>query len=177
MKVIVTKEDNVLDDNTKYIIISNNIIDMKKYQDYKVKPILILFDGSYVIDLDKNNVIIDNYINKLSVSKINKYAKTHRVDINLSSYNDKVYEIKLTTNNYHRRLIIPYMFKDLLKNIDTIKDNKDIYIVEKNSSIITAIDNIFEYLNIKYNFMELESICDYVNKNGYYKKGYDLCEN
>ena len=177
MNVIVTKDDNIKDNNTKYIIITNDILDISKFNNYSVKPTLIMFDGTYVIDLDKNNVIIDNCIDKKEVSKIKKYALSHEVKLTCNEYNNKIYELKLNTNNFHRRLIIPYMFKDKYKNIDIKVENKDIYVTKKYNSLLNAIDLVFEYLHINYNFMDLQSICDYVDTVGFYKKGYDLCEN
>lgn len=175
MNVIITKnKDNIINNDGKYVIMTNNIDDISKYKNFEKKPILIMFDGSYVIDLDKNNVIIDNCIDEKSICKIKKYALSHKVDMKSAKYNDKVYEIKLNTNNSHRRLVIPYMFKDRLKNVDTRVDNKDIYVINKYNSILNAIDLVFEYLNIKYNFMELEDICSYIKSIGFYKKGYEM---
>ena len=96
--------------------------------------------------------------------------------------NEKVYEIKIMTDNYHRRLIIPYMFKDLIPSVSTVTRGKSIFITNKNASLINAIDEVLNYLNITNNFIDLENIYVNISSEGYYKdkeswKGYDLYEN
>lgn len=171
-----------LDDNIKYVLITENKDNLDKYLSLKIKPIVILYNGSYVIDLERNNVIINKSIDEKSCNNIIDYSNSHNVRIKLYQKEKKTYEIKITTENYHRRLIIPYMFKDLIPNVSTSTRGKSIYITSWNSSLINAIDEVLNYLNITNNFIDLENIYINVSHEGYYRdkinwKGYDLNEN
>ncbi len=166
---------NEIDDNCKYIIILNNENTLDNISNYKIKPILVLYNGAYVVDLENNNVIIEKSIDLISYSKIIRYANTHDVKINLFKKNNLVYQIKLSTNNYHRRLIIPSYFKDLVPEIRCINSNKEILIVNNNVSLYEAIEMVLDYLNIEFNLFELENIVSninekYFNNNNYWKE-------
>ena len=179
----VDKKDlNSFNDNIKYVLITENQNEIKKYLSLKIKPIIILYDGSYVVDLENNNVIIDKSIDERSYSKIINYSNSHNVNYKIYEKQNKVYEIKITTNNYHRRLIIPYMFRDLIPNIKSLTRGKSIYITSKEASLINAIDEVLNYLNITNNYIDLENICTNVSIEGYYNdklnwKGFEFYEN
>ena len=171
-----------IDNETKYILITNNYKDVKEYLNLKIKPVLILYSGAYVIDLENNNVIINKSVDINSLNMINEYCSSHNVDISYYQYNNTIYGLKLISNNYHRRLIIPYMFKDLYPDVKCDTLGNDIYVYDKNVSLLNAIEESLSYLNIKNNFIELENIYINVSDNGYYKnnnvvKGYGLYEN
>ena len=96
--------------------------------------------------------------------------------------NNKVYEIKLTCDNYHRRIIIPYMFEDKYPNVSTTIRNKSICIISKKVSLMTSIEEVLNYLKLNSNFIDLENIYVNVSIEEYYKdklnwKGYELYEN
>ena len=176
------KKIKTLDNNTKYVLITNDYTSINEYLGLKIKPILILYSGAYVVDLDNNSVIINKSINVNSLNKISKYCSTHNVDISYYKYDDTIYGLKLMSNNYHRRLIIPYMFSDLYPNVKCNTVSKDIFVSDSKVSLINAIEETLDYLNIKNNYIELENIYINVSDNGYYKnsismKGYELYEN
>ncbi len=176
-KKIIKKVNN----DTKYILISNSYKNVDMYLNLSIKPILILYNGSYVIDLENNSVIINKSIDISSINSIVKYSNEHNVNIHYYKYNDKVYGLKLNCDNYHRRLIIPYMFSDLYPKVKCNTLNKDIYINNKDVSLINAIEETLDYLNIKNNYIDLENIYINVSDIGYYKdkgnwKGYEMYE-
>ncbi len=168
-----------IDNETKYILIANNYKDVKEYLDLKIKPVLILYSGAYVIDLENNNVIINKSVDINSLNMINKYCSSHNVDISYYQYNNTIYGLKLISNNYHRRLIIPYMFKDLYPNVKCSTLDNNIFVCDNKVSLISAIEEVYDYLHIKNNYIELENIYINVSDKGYYNnvlKGYDLYE-
>ena len=176
------KEFKTINNDTKYILISNSYNSVKKYLDLKIKPILILYNGSYVVDLDNNSVIVNKSIDIKCLNSIIKYSLEHNVDINYYKYNEIIYGLKLIVNNYHRRLIIPYMFKDLYPKVKCETVNKEIFINDSKVSLINAIEETLNYLNIKNNYIELEDIYINVSDKGYYNnilnlKGFGLYEN
>ena len=176
------KQFKTIDNNTKYVLISNSYNNIGEYLNLKIKPILILYNGAYVIDLENNSVIINKSINVNSLDKIIKYSNSHDIDINYYKNNDIIYGLKLLVNNYHRRLVIPYMFKDLYPDVKCDTVNKEIYVFDKKVSLLNAISESLNYLNIKNNYIELENIYINVSDNGYYRdnvsmKGYELYEN
>lgn len=170
-----------INNDTKYILITNSYDKVSDYLNLSIKPILILYGGSYVVDLENNSVIINKSIDVSSLNKIIKYSNGHNVDIKYYKYNETVYGIKLVCDNYHRRLIIPYMFKDLYPKVSCYTINKEIFIYDKKVSMINAIGDTLNYLNIKNNCIDLENIYINVSNDGYYKdnsnwKGYVLYE-
>ena len=186
MRVIFANIDkkNIINyqEDIKYVFITENKDNLKKYDDYKVKPIIILYNGSYVVDLENNSVIIKRPIDKKSCNKITDYSNSHKVKIVKYQKENNVYEIKITTDNYHRRLVIPYMFKDLIPSVKTISRGKSIYITSKEASLINAIDEVLNYLKITNNYIDLENIYTNVSSEGYYRdklnwKGFEIYEN
>ena len=170
-----------INNNTKYVLISNDYKNVLEYLNLSIKPILILYNGSYVIDLENNSVIINKPIDMVSLNKINNYASTHNVDVNTFEYQDNVYGLKLTTSNFHRRLIIPYMFSDLLPKVKCNTINKEIFINNNKASLLNAIEVTLNYLNIKNNYIDLENLYINISNDGYYKKelnwkGYEIYE-
>ena len=135
-----------------------------------------------MIDLENNHVIIKKPIDESSYSKIISYGASHKVITNTYKKDGNVYEIKITTDNYHRRLIIPYMFRDLFPDVKSITRGKSIYVNSKDASLINAIDEVLNYLNITNNYIDLENIYTNVSSEGYYKdkvnwKGIEVYEN
>ena len=186
MKVIFANIDKKsiknFDKNTKYVFITDNKDSLNNYESFKIKPIIILYNGSYVVDLENKNVIIKRPIDEMSYYKIIRYGNTHKVITNVYKKDGNVYEIKITTDNYHRRLIIPYMFRDLFPDVKSVTRGKSIYINSKEASLINAIDEILNYLNITNNYIDLENIYTNVSSDGYYKdklnwKGIEIYEN
>lgn len=173
MRVIFANVDkkNIkkFDEDTKYVLISESKDILKEYVNLKIKPVVILYNGSYVVDLENNSVIIKKPIDELSFNKIIRYSNTHNVHAKVYKNNDNVYEIKITTDNYHRRLIIPYMFKDLFPNVKSITKGNCIYVNSKDVSLINAIDEVLNYLNITNNYIDLENLYINVSDEGYYK--------
>ena len=168
--------------NIKYVLISENLKNVSKYLDLDVKPILILFNGAYVIDLEKNSVIINKPIDELVYQDIFKYANTHNVNIIPFKRDNNVYEIKLSCDNYHRRIIIPYMFKDKYPRVSTILRNKSICVINRDVSLMSSIEEVLNYLKLNSNYIDLENIYVNVSIEEYYKdkinwKGYELYEN
>ena len=158
-----------VEENVKYVLITENSNNLKDYNDLKIKPVVILYNGSYVVDLENNSVIIKRPIDEQSFSKIIEYSNSHNVKTKVCKNNDDVYEIKISTDNYHRRLIIPYMFKDLFPDVMTTTRGKIIYVNSKEVSLINAIDEVLNYLNITNNYIDLENIYINVSSDGYYK--------
>ena len=76
MKVVFLNADKKsvtnIKPNIKYVLISENFKNISKYLETNIKPILILFNGAYVIDLEKNSVIINKPIDELCYQKIYK---------------------------------------------------------------------------------------------------------
>lgn len=163
------KEKISIENNTKYVLISSDIEKIKDYKKLSIKPIVILYNGSYVIDLDKNSVIIDEPIDKRSADKIIAYSNTHNVDITLLKNKSKIYEIKMSTNNIHRRLIIPYMFKDILPRVSTTSVDKKIITNNNKASLLGAIEQVLTYLKASSNYLDLLSIYSNVSYDGYLK--------
>lgn len=167
--------------NTKYVLITNYIDKINKYNDLTIKPIIILYNGSYVIDLENNNVIIDKSLDEKTFNNILNYVNFSKIKINILKMNDKIYELILNCDNIHRRLIIPYMFKDKYPNIKCNTLNKLIYIVDKKVSLLNSFEEVFNYLNLKNNYVDLENLFINVSNDGYYKdnvnwKGYEKYE-
>ena len=173
MKVVFANIDkrNIqeFDEGIKYVLISENKDNLNQYMDLNIKPIIILYNGSYVVDLENNSVIIKRPIDEISFNKIIRYSNSHNVKTKVYQKKNEVYEIKITTDNYHRRLIIPYMFKDLIPDIKSITRNKSIIINSKDASLINAIDEVLNYLKITNNFIDLENIYTNVSNEGYYR--------
>lgn len=164
---------DAVDTDCKYILFTSRYysqIDIKKF---KIKPIVICFNGSYGIDLENNKILFNNPLLKSDVSKILNYANNHNVNYEVLENENIIYSFKLCTNNYSRMLIIPSYFNEILKYTKTIyriapKSNKMYYnfVVSKNVSFITNLSNIIEYLHIKANnFIELEHISNLINEN------------
>ena len=173
MRVIFANVDkkNIkkFDDNIKYVLISEDKDTLSDYENLKIKPIVILYNGSYVVDLQSNSVIIKKPIDENSFNKIISYGNTHEVITKVYKKDKNVYEIKITTDNYHRRLIIPYMFKDLFPDVKSTTRGKSIYVNSKDASLINAIDEVLNYLNVTNNYIDLENIYTNVSSEGYYK--------
>ena len=73
------------------------------------------------------------------------------------------------------------MFKDLYPTVSCCTIDKEIFIYDKKVSMINAIGDTLNYLNIKNNYIDLENIYINVSNDGYYKdnsnwKGYVLYE-
>lgn len=168
-KNLVKEQHEKLDDNTKYVLITDDINKTIDYESLNIKPIVILYNGSYVVDLNNNSVIIDKPIDKRSCDKVINYSNTHNVDLFILKNKNKIYEIKMSTNNFHRRLIIPYMFKDKIKNVSTESLNKQIFVNNKDASLLNAIDNVLTYLNATSNYLDLLNIYSNVSYDGYVK--------
>lgn len=167
--------------NIKYVLISENPKNVSKYLGIDIKPIVILYNGAYVIDLEKNSVIINKPIDEKSYNDIYKYATTHNVNIIPFKKNDNVYEIKLSCDNYHRRVIIPYLFEDKIPKVTTIKRNKSLCVTSRDVSLISSIEEVLSYLKLNTNYIDLENIYINVSIEGYYKdklnwKGFELYE-
>lgn len=176
-KNIINYEENI-----KYVFITENKDDFKEFNSLKIKPIIILYNGSYVIDLENNSVIIKRPIDKKSCDKIIDYGNSHNVNVKMYQKENSIFEIRITTDNYHRRLVIPYMFKDLIPSIKSLTRGKSIYITSKDVSLINAIDEVLNYLKITNNFIDLENIYTNVSNEGYYNdklnwKGFEFYEN
>ena len=173
MKVIFANLDQKsikdYEDSIKYVLITDSKDNLKDFEKLKIKPILILYNGSYVVDLENNSVIIKRPIDEVSYNKIIRYSNSHKVNTKVCKKGNSVYEIIITTDNYHRRLIIPYMFKDLFPKVNSITQGKSIIINSKDVSLINAIDEVLNYLNITNNFIDLENIYTNVSNEGYYK--------
>ena len=167
-----------INNKTKYILISNSYNSIVDYLDLKIKPLLIMYNGSYVVDLENNRVIISKSINNSCLNKIIKYSNAHNIHINYYKYNNVIYGLNLSCDNYHRRLIIPYMFKDLYPEVKCSILDKEIYVFDNKVSLMNAIEETLDYLNIKNNFIDLENIYVNVsdNKYCYSWKGYELYE-
>lgn len=167
--------------NTRYVIIASDEKGLNDIKELDIKPIVILYNGAYVVDLENNNVIIEKPIDNCSFNKIIDYANTHDVNTSLYKRNKSLFEIKIMTNNYHRRLIIPRLFKDLIPNVNSISLDKEIFITNKSVSLNLAIEKVLEYLNVNSDIFELENIYADINDLGYYNKelnmkGYMLYE-
>ena len=173
MKVIFANIDkkNIkkFENNIKYVLITEDKNCLEKYSNLNIKPIIILYNGSYVIDLENNSVIIKRPIDEVSCNKIISYGKTHEVETKVYQKGNSVYEIRISTDNYHRRLIIPYMFRDLFPDVKSVTRGKSIYINSKDVSLINAIDEVLNYLNVTNNYIDLENIYINVSSEGYYK--------
>lgn len=167
-----------IESGAKYIIISNkNDIN---FNDFKIKPIIITHHGSKVIDLESNKIITDYYLTNDSIISFIDYASSHNVNIEKIRDNKKTYELKLTSSNYYRMLILPAYIKEKYSEIATIYNypftfNKKKYInyvVNKKVKLIDNIITILDYLNIESNdILRLTNVSfemlDLINRNGY----------
>ena len=161
------KDKTIIDNDTKYVLITNDSTKLEDYTNLLIKPIVILYDGAYVEKKKKNSVIIDKPIDKRSYNKIMTYTNTHNVEEIDFSKNKKIYEIKMSTNNFHRRLIIPYMFKDILPNVITSTIDKKIIVTSKDVSLLGAIESVLTYLNTSSDYLDILSIYSNVSYDGY----------
>lgn len=172
MKVIFIDVDknsfiNELDD-IKYVVISNSLTKIEKYNDMKIKPIVVLFNGAYVIDLENNNVIIDKSISNLAMNKILKYSNSHNVEVEKCDKDNFTYQLELNPDNPHRRLIIPYYFKDKISEVKCISKNKKVYVFNRDVSMLSAIEEIMNYLKYEEDIFEIERIYLMVSNLGYF---------
>lgn len=156
------------DENIKYIVISNKFDEIEKYNNMKIKPIMVLFNGSYVIDLENNNVIIDKYISQMALDKIMNYSNDHNVEIKKYNKGNFIYQMELNPDNPHRRLIIPYYFRDKISEVKCITKNKKVYVFNKDVSMLFAIEEIMNYLKYDNDIFEIEKIYLMVNDVGYF---------
>ena len=186
MRVVIANIDKnpiiKYEENIKYVLISDDICTIKKEYELQVKPIIILYNGSYVVDLENKRIIINKSIDNNNFYDILKYINRHNITFNLYKKGRDIYGIKIFTSNYHRRLIIPYMFNDLYPKVSCITIGKNIYVYSKEASIINAIDEVLNYLNVNNNYVDLENIYTYITNKGYYKeninlKGIEMYEN
>lgn len=154
-------------ENIKYVVISDNPKKLEKCNNMELKPIVVLFNGAYVVDLENNNVIIDKSISKKAINKILNYSKNHDVEIKKCNRNNLVYQMELMSNP-HRRLIIPYYFKDKISDVKCITKNNKVYVFNKDVSMLSVIEEIMNYLKIEEDIFEIERIYLMVSNIGYF---------
>ena len=174
MKVIYLDIDKcdikLLDTDTKYVVFANDLSRVKDFINLEIKPIFILNQGAYIIDLDNKNVIIKEPILKEKVDIIVDYCNKHNVSYDFKKVGSDIFEIILNTDNVHRRLIIPYYFKDYVSLVKcNVKDDK-IYVINQNVSILRAIEEVDDYLNIGGNILEIDDIYQHIKGIGYFKE-------
>lgn len=160
------KLKNIKED-TRYVIITNNDLDnINEYNIFEFKPIIIAYNGSYVIDLANNSVIIKKPISEYCLNKVLDYTNTHDVNTKLYQNNKDLFEIKLETRNRNRMMVIPKLFKDKIPNVKSVGDLETIYVTNSNASIINAIGEVLSYLNINEDIIGLDNIYNNINING-----------
>jgi hypothetical protein len=144
-----------INNQAKYIILSqkdyNQVI--LNLPNFKIKPIVVAYNGAYVKDLETDTVIIDKPIAKEIVKKIGNYCQRHDVTL----LKDK-YVITLLTKNYSRLLIMPGYFNDCIAPLTfytklPIKVNNGYQHMINNCQVnllatITALLNYLEAKNI-----------------------------
>ena len=169
-------------DNCKYVLLTNGNYEDIDITSFKIKPIIIAFNGSLIIDKENDKILNDEIMNNNAVKLVIDYFNKHDINYQMNVINKKIYQIKIESKNYYRMLILPMFIKNKFKNIKTsygypIKINKDLYqnyIISDKISTISNLNLIINYLNISMNnIFELSQMIDKINNNliefGYYK--------
>ena len=169
--------------DTKYVILTN-----KNYKDidvssFDIKPIVISFSGSLIVDLENNKIINNKVLNKNNLKVIINYFKSHDINYELIKDNDKIYQLKIESKNYYRMLVLPMFINSKFNDVKTlygypIKINKNLYqnyIISDKISSISNLNLIINYLDIMCtNIVELSCMIDDINNNinnyGYFKE-------
>lgn len=160
--------------NCKYILLTSG-----SYKDiditlFKIKPIIIAYNGALIIDMDNNKVLKNEAINNNSLKLVIDYFSKHDIKYELNMIDKSVYQIKINSNNYYRMLILPMFIKNKFKNIKTSygtpdKINKELYqnyVISDRISSVSNLNLVIDYLNIStFNIFELSKIIDNINNN------------
>lgn len=168
--------DNI-DDNAKYVIFSNNTVNIDKF---KVKPIVIRYHGALIEDLSNNSVVYSKELSKEKITLIKSYACKYKVSFKENKIGNKVYEIELNSLNYYRMLVMPSFIKNEYKGIMTYythpfsldKKNYQNYIIDDDISVLKSILCVINYLNLQSNdILDLVNVCylmiDSITSQGY----------
>ena len=173
---------NKFDKDTKYVLITKDNYNVVNNDAFDIKPIVIKYNGAFIIDLEKNKVINNEILHKSDLKPVINYFKNHDINYQLNIENDKIYQIKIESKNYYRMLVLPMFIKNKFNNVKAvynypIKLGKDLYqnyIISDRISIISNLNEIINYLGTKQeNIIELSRIIDNINNNlnefGYFK--------
>lgn len=176
-KVVFINIDKIklehIEKDCKYVLLTNEDYKNIDLSEFTIKPIIVAYNGSLGIDMATNKILFNNYLRLDDIKKLLNYADTHNVEYKAITYDNQCYMVSLKTKNYSRMLIIPSLFKELLKDskvvyerIIKIDDYYCNYVISKNVSFVTNLSTIIEYLKIKSsNFIELEHISSLISEN------------
>ena len=171
------RELNNIESKAKYIIFTDKDVDINRFN---IKPIIIRFHGSLIIDYETNETIFSSKLSADRIKQIVTYALKHDVKYIESSYNNETYEIQLETTNFNRMLVMPAFIKNEYNGLKTyyvspnlINNNSFInYVINEDVSVLESLLCIINYLKLKSNdILELTNICftlvDLISTNGY----------
>ena len=171
------RELNNIESKAKYIIFTDKDVDINRFN---IKPIIIRFHGSLIIDYETNETIFSSKLSSDKIKQITAYALNHNVDYIKNKYNKETYEIQLETTNFNRMLVMPAFIKNEYNGLKTyymspnlINNNCFInYAINDDVSVLESLLCIINYLKLKSNdILELTNICftlvDLISTNGY----------
>ena len=171
------RELNNIESKAKYIIFTDKDVDINRFN---IKPIIIRFHGSLIIDYETNETIFSSKLSSDKIKQITAYALNHNVDYIKNKYNKETYEIQLETTNFNRMLVMPAFIKNEYNGLKTyymspnlINNNCFInYVINDDVSVLESLLCIINYLKLKSNdILELTNICftlvDLISTNGY----------
>ena len=171
----------------KYVLLTSKSYKDVDISEFTIKPIIVSYNGSYIIDLENNKILNNISIKKDDIYPLTRYFDKH--DITYKTYNNpNTYQLKIESKNYYRMLILPMFIKNKFNNVKTvyqypIKINKELYqnyIISDKITTISNLSTIINYLNVSIdNIIELkllsEDIYAKLNSIGYFtefnKKG------
>ena len=100
---------NNIESKAKYIIFTDKDVDINRFA---IKPIIIRFHGSLIIDYETNETIFSSKLSADRIKQTVTYALKHDVKYIESSYNNETYEIQFETTNFNRMLVMPAFIKN-----------------------------------------------------------------
>lgn len=174
------KKLNKIDKDAKYVLFTSknhNDIDISMF---KIKPLIVSFNGTYAIDKENNKVIINEKIDMNEFKVISTYFNKHNIKFKKYTQDNKTYTVKFISENFYRMLIIPTFFQSKYDKIKTLYNypvkiaNKEHmnYLISTKVSNISNLAVIINYLGITTkNIVDLEllstKVLDNLNNLGY----------
>ena len=171
------RELNNIESKAKYIIFTDKDVNINKFA---IKPIIIRFHGSLIIDCETNDTIFSSKLSADRIKQIVTYALKHNVKYIENNYNKETYEIQLETTNFNRMLVMPAFIRNEYNGLKTYYESPNLinnnsfinYVINDDVSVLESLLCIINYLKLKSNdILELTNICftlvDLISTNGY----------
>ena len=174
------KKIDKIEEDCKYVILTSGSYEEVDVSEFKIKPIVLAYNGSYGIDLENNKVIINESIKQNELKLVYNYFDNHDIKYKAMKKNNNIYTVKFISDNFYRMLIIPTYFKEKYKYFKTLYqypyklNNKYLnYLISNNISKISNLSTIINYLGITtINILDLEvlsvKIVDNLDELGYF---------